>query len=346
MSADLVPVTAVSTEGAAVAAYDPAAAVVLGLMERAAKEDEEDKKPPNTKRAYENDWALWKEFHAYLTAHNGVELPLSAVTRGTLVGFVNWLDMVKGASPNSIDRRITGVIVTARAEPYNAVISKEVTKAARRALKPFKADKERLRRGRGKAPAATPAHLALLNQASASSDLGALRDRAARLMQFGIAGRSAEVSALDAGMVKLEDKGLRVHVPGVKGKEARDVVVSYSRNPQVCPVRTWLAWREAAELTDDDPAFMPVTQHGTVIRKRLQPGGVQAAITRARDSAGVGVHLTSHSMRAGFITTAIAAGRRPDRVRDQSGHSPNSEAFLGYIREGDAWNDAASEGLM
>ncbi|MET9774566.1 hypothetical protein ABZ023_09850 [Streptomyces sp. NPDC006367] len=37
-------------------------------------------------------------------------------------------------------------------------------------------------------------------------------------------------------------------------------------------------------------------------------------------------------MRAGFITTSRRAGKREEKIREQSDHAENSPAFWGYIR--------------
>ncbi|RKN56745.1 hypothetical protein D7231_34610, partial [Streptomyces klenkii] len=139
------------------AVHDAATLAVLAAMEEAAEKHLDAIRPHNTKRGYENDWALWSEFHGWLAERTGHQLPLTAVTKGTLVGFVVWLDTIKIAAPNSIDRRITGVTVTARG--LGVEVPKAATVAARKALKPMKADPERLARGRGKAAAATPEQL-------------------------------------------------------------------------------------------------------------------------------------------------------------------------------------------
>lgn len=91
---------------AAPAAYDAATLAVLHAMEEAAEKHLDQIRPHNTKRGYENDWAKWTEFHDWLAERTGHRLPLTAVTKGTLVGFVVWLDTIKLAAPNSIDRRI------------------------------------------------------------------------------------------------------------------------------------------------------------------------------------------------------------------------------------------------
>ncbi|MFJ6316114.1 tyrosine-type recombinase/integrase [Streptomyces californicus] len=323
------------------AVYDAATLAVLAAMEEAAEKHLDTIRPHNTKRGYANDWALWTEFHGWLAERAGHELPLTAVTRGTLVGFVVWLDTIKLAAPTSIDRRITGVTVTARG--LGVEVPKAATVAARQALKPMKMDPERMARGRGKAAAVTPEQLRQMN-AAVTDGLTGLRDRALWLMAFGIAGRSAEVAALRADNITHVSQGLEVHVPAVKGRPPRDVVVHYGKNPDTCPVRAWLTWRAAAGITSG-PAFLSITVHGRLGDHALSPEAVREIIARNAERAGLAVRLTGHSMRAGFITTSRRAGKREEKIRAQSGHADNSPAFWGYIREADKWTDAASEDI-
>jgi len=327
---------------AAPAAYDAATLAVLAAMEQAAEQHLDAIRPHNTKRGYANDWALWEEFHDWLGERTGHRLASTAVTKGTLVGFVVWLDTIKLAAPNSIDRRITGVTVTARRD-HGVEVPKEATVAARQALKPLKNDPERMARGRGKAAAVTPQQLRQMN-AAVPAGLAGLRDRALWLMAFGIAGRSAEVAALRADSITLVSKGPDVDVPAVKGRPPRTVVVAYGNNPDTCPVRAWLTWRAASGITGG-PAFLPITAWGQLGDHALSPEAVREIITRNAERAGLTVRLTGHSMRAGFITTSRIAGKREEKIRAQSGHAANSPAFWGYIREADKWTDAASEDI-
>ncbi|MGW7312573.1 hypothetical protein [Streptomyces sp. NPDC054865] len=132
-----------------VAVYDPAVAAVLAALDQGAQEHLDAVRTRKTRTGYARDWALWEEFHGWLAERTGVPVPLTAVNKGTLVGFVTWLDEVKQAAPNSIDRRITGVTSTARRPPYDVEVPKEATVAARAALKPLKND--RLRQARAAA---------------------------------------------------------------------------------------------------------------------------------------------------------------------------------------------------
>ncbi|HTJ65938.1 MAG TPA: hypothetical protein VL551_00285, partial [Actinospica sp.] len=150
--------------------------------------------------------------------------------------------------------------------------------------------------------------------------------------------------ALTAEGIALESEGLRVAVPSVKGLPGRKVTVAYGANIDTCPVRAWLAWKAAAGITTG-PAFVSIDQWGNLGTRHLTAASCRQIISGNAERAGVAVHLTGHSMRAGFITTSRKAGKREEKIRAQSGHAENSPVFWRYIRDADAWTDAASEGI-
>ncbi|WP_374987180.1 hypothetical protein [Streptomyces fradiae] len=344
-----------------VAVHDPVAAVLAALDTKAA-EDLHDRRPRKTKTGYARDWELWQEFHGWLEDQTGTRLPDSAITVGTYVAFVKWLDEVKEAAPNSIERRVTGVASEARRRGYE--VPKAARAAATQALKPLKLDEERQKRGRGKAAAITPADLRKMNTAPRERapqpdarrrrvfivpELARLRDRSLHTMRFAIAGRNSELSKLDDTHIRLVAEGLEVHVPSVKGRPARDVVVSYGENADTCAVRCWLAWKEAklaAGAEPDGPAYLAVDQWGNLVVQRLSPDGCGRAMTRSAKYAGMtGRRITGHSGRRGLVTTGRRKGKRSEKLRTQGGWSKNSPVFWEYVDEGDKWADNATEGI-
>lgn len=345
----------------AVAVPDPVAAV-LAALDTKAVEDLYDSRPRKTKKGYARDWELWREFHGWLAEQTGTRLPDSSITVGTYVAFVRWLDEVKEAAPNSIERRVTGVASEARR--YGHEVPKAARAAATRALKPLKLDKARQARGRGKAAAITPADLRKMNTAPRERapqpdarrrrglivpELARLRDRSLHTMRFAVAGRNAEMSELDDTGIRLVAEGLEVHVPSVKGRPARDVVVSYGQNADTCAVRCWIAWHEAklaAGAAPDGPAFLPVDQWGNLGTERLSPDGCGRAMSRSARYAGMtGRRITGHSGRRGLVTTGRRNGKRPEKLRAQGGWSKNSPVFWEYVDEGEKWEDNATEGI-
>lgn len=90
---------------------------------------------------------------------------------------------------------------------------------------------------------------------------------------------------------------------------------SYGKNPDTCPVRAWLTWRGAAGVTTG-PAFLPITGHDRLGDHALSPEAVREIIARNAERAGLSVRLTGHSMRSGFITTSLGAGKREEKIRE------------------------------
>lgn len=344
-----------------VAVHDPVASVLAALDTKAA-EDLYDGRPKKTKDGYERDWELWGEFHTWLAEQTGTRLPVSSITIGTYVAFVKWLDEVKKAAPNSIERRVTGVASEARRYGYE--VPKAARAAATQALKPLKLDEERQKRGRGKAAAITPSDLRKMNTAPRERapqpdarrgrvlivpELARLRDRSLHTLRFAVAGRNEEMSELKDTFIRLVAEGLEVHVPSVKGRPARDVVVSYGESVDTCAVRCWIAWQEAklaAGAAPGGPAYLPVDQWGHLGTERLSPDGCGRAISRSAKYAGMaGRRITGHSGRRGLVTTGRRKGKRPEKLRTQGGWSKNSPVFWEYVDEGEKWEDNATEGI-
>lgn len=313
-------------------AYDSETAARIAALDAASDWHAEQMRPPNTQRAYVADWKAWLAFSAE------TDLPPTAATRGTLRAFVAWL-WDRGAAPTTIDRRLAGVVVTLRRE-HRAAINPDDTAAARELLKGYVRAAAELRqapRGRGQT---APLLLADLRRISAAcpNTLAGVRDRALLLLGFAIAGRRSEVAGLTVRDIADDPNGLVVDVRVSKTKP-RTVAVPYGSNPLTCPVRAWRAWREAAALDDPDgPAFRRIDRHGRLL------GGLsgQAAgdiVTRAGERAGVAVHLTGHSVRAGLATEARRAGKDRKAIAGVTGHVPNSAALDQYLRTVDRWSD-------
>lgn len=352
LSGDLLPVTSPQADDHLPEPVDPKAAV-LAAFETAATKHLADNRPEKTKSGYARDWQLWLEFLDWTGAQLGIRLSDTDLTKGTLVSFVVWLDTVKEAAPSTIDRRITGVTVTARREK-GVTVPKEATEAAREALKPLKLAADRIARGRGKAPAATPAQIRAMNTAvpkptatrkkHVPPDIALLRDRTLAALAFAIGGRVSEVSALTVDGITLEGEGLVVYVPSVKGRKPRTVPVAFGEHAATCPVRLWLTWREKLARATG-PAFVPVDEVGRLGERRLSPDGCRLAITRAAQRAELDTRLTGHSMRRGLVTTGRKRGKRVEKLRAQTGHAANSPVFWEYVEEGEMWEDAATDGI-
>lgn len=73
---------------------------------------------------------------------------------------------------------------------------------------------------------------------------------------------------------------------------------------------------------------------------------VAATLARCAQYAGLtGRRITGHSARRGLVTTGRKKGKRVEKLRLQGGWSANSPVFSEYVDQGEAFEDAATEGI-
>jgi integrase len=320
----------------------PATGELLAALEHAAAEHVAAQVPPNTRRAYADDWRVWTTYTA------GLGIPETTGTAGALVGYVAWLERA-AAAPATIDRRLTGAVAGLRergVEPGRAA-----SRAARAALAGYR---RRLaaageQPGRGQAPALGVAALRRCCRACPDTTAGR-RDRALLLLAWTIAGRRSEVAGLRLADVvdDPEGRGLVVAVrTGKTTSSVREVAVPRGSHPDTCPVTAWHAWRAelaAHDLTDDPagPALRRVDRHGRILGG-LSGQAAGTVLTRAAERAGL-AGVTGHSARAGLATAARRAGHDSTAIAAQGGWAPGSRALAGYLRIEDRWSDNAAAG--
>jgi integrase len=190
-----------------------------------------------------------------------------------------------------------------------------------------------------------------------------LRDRALLLVGFAGCFRRAELVSLDHTDVALHADGLVLQLrrsktdPEAGGTE---VGIPYGSHSETCPVRALRAWLSATSIADG-PLFRPVNRHGQVRPRRLTDASVARIVKRAVSAArhlalangnfALAEHLdprrfAGHSLRAGFITSAAAAGVSESDIMRQSRHL-RGDTLRKYIRHATVFrqNAAAKVGL-
>ncbi|MFE3455954.1 tyrosine-type recombinase/integrase [Nocardiopsis aegyptia] len=332
--------------------YGPELAERLVDLDRAAALAAAQKRPANTRRAYASDWKAWVRF----TEAFGVPVTAAAHQpggRGLLRTYVAWLweqggERGRPLAPTTIDRRLAGLAVTLRRE-YGTLIPPEYTETARELLKDLKKEAKAAKesdRGRGQAPALRLESLRAIARACPDT-LSGLRDRFTVLLAFTIAARRHEAAALFGRDLVLVEEGMLVNVE-VSKTHPRQVAVPYSSDPVLCPVRTWLEWKEAAGIEPDTPALRRMHRTGSVTRAGLSPQSVGTIITEAGQRAGLNVRFTGHSARRGFITESARAKKDRKAIAKVSGHVDGSRALEGYIELANRFGDEenAIKGIM
>lgn len=171
-----------------------------------------------------------------------------------------------------------------------------------------------------------------------------MRDRALLLVGFAGGFRRAELCALDvADIVLWNDDGIRILVRQSKTEQESEGLmkdIPHAAHPEFCPVHALRDWLDSAEI-EAGPLFRPISKSGRVLLRRLTDRWVALLIKqkmlpvaeaqaerawmrlsttqRQQHDKAVWIaesvqrtvkRLAGHSLRAGFVTSAAAAGAR------------------------------------
>ncbi|MGW4270900.1 tyrosine-type recombinase/integrase [Streptomyces seoulensis] len=308
--------------------------------------------PANTTDTYTKAWRVWERFTTTQ------RLPLLEGSRGALVTYVAWMlregqTNGTGYAPSSASTVLAGTVVELRRR--GITVSRDDQAEARRDLEGLAVkllqDKNERRRGRGKAHTAQVPDLYRVVRACPDTLAGA-RDKALILTGFHYAARAQDPAGLLARDVTLHPRGLVISILTGKTKHSvRDAKILYQKDPEICPVEAWKAYRErlAAEADPkwslpDAPAFVGIHRSGTVTGGMV-PDSVTRAIKRISVRAGVQLAWTGHSLRIGHATTARKNGRDAIVIADQGGWARHSRSMNGYFQIEDGWDDNSTAGL-
>lgn len=185
--------------------------------------------------------------------------------------------------------------------------------------------------------------------AALPASLIGLRDRALLLVGFITACRRSELVALDLDDVASTPRGLELTVQRSKTDQqgagmAKAVPFSTACTHDdgckdaLCAVHALARWVAAAGI-EDGPLFRSVRKSARV-GNRLDGKDVARIVKRSLARIGVDASdFAGHSLRAGFVTAAIEAGKSSVEIRQQTGH--RSDAMLArYFRSRDRYRAA------
>jgi integrase len=164
------------------------------------------------------------------------------------------------------------------------------------------------------------------------------RDRALILLGFAGAFRRSELAALDIVDLRWEARGVIVTLRRSKTDQegaGREVGIPALDVVGLCPVRALRVWLEVSGITGG-PLFRSFgLRCGTIppqlTLQRIDGRDVARVLQRAIARAGIVGDFAAHSLRAGFITAAAAAGVAEVDIARISGHR-SADVLRGYVR--------------
>ena len=185
--------------------------------------------------------------------------------------------------------------------------------------------------------------LRVLLAANPDESLRDVQDYALLLLGFAFAGRASDLVSLDVGDVEFTDRGLLVRLRGSKidqEKAGEVIAVPTGQHAETDPILAVTRWLAVSEIRSG-PLWRAVDRWGNLSSERLSTRGVTRAIQRAVARTEMdGTHLSSHSLRAGFATSAAAAGASERSIAAQTRHR-SMTTLRRYIRMATAFDENA-----
>ena len=173
------------------------------------------------------------------------------------------------------------------------------------------------------------------------------RDAALLAIGFCCALRRSELCGLDVESFQfLDDIRTYVNIPQSKTDPySRGERVPLIEGPRIRPVERLRNWLLKAHVLNG-PAFRRLDRYGGATAHRLSDSAVNLIVKRRVKRVGLDpTEYSSHSLRAGFITSAAKFGMRVDKIMEVSRHT-EPKTVLGYIRDEDAFRDHAAKDFI
>lgn len=293
-----------------------------------------DSRADNTRRAYRSDWV---GFESWCNGKGLVALPAAP---STVAGYI--ADLAATAKASTIGRKVASISTAHKMAGHLSPCASELVlstlKGIRRTLTVATVKK-------------APVRVANLRVCFGAMGNRAPDVRNRALLLIGYAGgfRRSELVALDGSDVEETSEGLVVTVRRSKTDQTgagHRKGIPYGGNPATCPVRALKAWL-ALSKGCKGPLFTRIGKGGRLTDQRLTAQSVALIVKQLAPSMGLDPETVGgHSMRAGFVTDAYAAGAPEAAIMATTGHRSHA-VMVGYRREANLFkqNAAAMVGL-
>jgi site-specific recombinase XerD len=291
-----------------------------------------DEKSAATRRAYRSDWAHFTRWCDGMGAE-----PLPALPQ-TVAGYLAHL-ADSGLRASTIGRRMAAIAYAHRLKGLDTPTASEAVHAVARGI----------RRRIGVAPAqkapATARAIGAMVEHMPDTLIGR-RDRAILLIGFAAALRRSELSALQVSDIETHPDGVLLHIGRSKtDQEGAGAQIPIPRGRRLKPVEALEAWLAASKISEG-PVFVSIGKGGRVKRDRLSSSAIAEIVKRYAAAAGFDPkQFAGHSLRAGFVTSALEDGADMFKVMDVTRHR-RVETLKGYDRRAKAFRNHAGDGFL
>lgn len=285
-----------------------------------------------TRREYAASFAL---FEAWCTKHGARALPAHPeAVRAYLAGLAD-----RGLKPATIDTRAAAIAYTHKAAGLDNPTGTAGVRATIRGIR------NRVGTKPNKKAPATADHVRKILKKLPDSLVG-LRDAALISIGFAAALRRSELVALDLEHIERTPEGMIVHVLRSKtDQEGAGHQVAVPAGTKIRPVKALDAWLAASGIRSG-PLFRQIRKGGHLTADRLKDAAVATIIKERAEAAGLDPRFfAGHSLRSGFVTSALANGADVLKVMGVTRHT-QVQTLKGYDQRAQAFKDHAGRGFL
>jgi integrase len=275
-----------------------------------------------TRRAWEGDWRHFSEWCA------GARRKALPATEETVELYL--AHYAGEHKLSTLQRRISSIATMHRLNGEVSPVGSEVRSVL-----------EGLRRRKGnrvrRKAALTPEQLLEISRELDDDSPRGVRDRALLVVGFASGCRRSELAALQFADVRFAREGLVLTIRKSKTDQhaqGREIGIFRGRRADTCPVRTLRAWLQVRGQAAG-PLFNRMDRGAIDPKRGITGEAVNEAVQAAVQLIGLDPRAYgAHSLRAGMVTAAAAAGASDSAIMQRSGHK-SVQTLTQYIRHAD-----------
>jgi integrase len=268
----------------------------------------EAEKAPGTRVAYASDW---RSFAVWCLARGATSLPAH---QGIVAAFLSHL-ADRGLKASTIGRRAAAIADRHKRAGFDPPTNSEGVKATMRGIRRTIGSAKT-----GKEPIVADMLLAMLKHCP--DTLAGKRDAALLSLCFAGAFRRSELCALTVQDLIAVKDGLRVRISRSKTDQTGEgTEIAVIRGVRIQPVAHVEAWLEASGITEG-PIFRAVALGSRMSTTPLTPNAMARLVKRYCRKIGVDPsNYSGHSMRSGYVTSAVEANAPLLKIAEQTRHA-------------------------
>ena len=174
------------------------------------------------------------------------------------------------------------------------------------------------------------------------------RNAALLLMGFGGALRRSEVVGLNVEDITISGRGMKILIRKSKTDSesaGQEIGIHFGTRDETCVVSAYQAWLQKSGITSG-AVFRRVFPDNRIGKDRLSLRAIGDILKGCVEKVGLNPdEFGSHSLRAGFATSAALAGCNLTTIMKQTRHKSVNEV-KNYVRDAEMWEDNATRLLL